>query len=65
VVKNGAKHKEEITAENVNEFLGVAKFRDSQVHEKSEVGLVTGLAWTEVGGSILRPKCRCSTARAS
>jgi ATP-dependent Lon protease len=32
----------------------VAKFRDSQVHEKSEVGLVTGLAWTEVGGSILQ-----------
>jgi ATP-dependent Lon protease len=53
VVKSGAKHKEEITGENISEFLGVAKFRDSQVHEKSEVGLVTGLAWTEVGGSIL------------
>jgi len=53
VVKAGAKHKEEITAENVHEYLGVAKFRDSEVHEKSEVGLVTGLAWTEVGGSIL------------
>jgi ATP-dependent Lon protease len=53
VVRNGAKHKEEITETNVNEFLGVAKFRDSQVHETSEVGLVTGLAWTEVGGSIL------------
>ena len=53
VVRNGAKHKEEITETNVNEFLGVAKFRDSQLHETSEVGLVTGLAWTEVGGSIL------------
>jgi ATP-dependent Lon protease len=53
VVRNGAKHKEDITDSNVNEFLGVAKFRDSQVHETSEVGLVTGLAWTEVGGSIL------------
>ena len=31
----------------------MAKFRDSQVNEKSEVGLVTGLAWTEMGGSIL------------
>jgi len=31
----------------------VARYRDSEVHEKSEVGLVTGLAWTEVGGSIL------------
>jgi ATP-dependent Lon protease len=53
VVKAGAKHKEEITPDNLADFLGVAKFRDSQVHEKSEVGLVTGLAWTEVGGSIL------------
>jgi ATP-dependent Lon protease len=53
VVRNGAKHKEDITDTNVNEFLGVAKFRDSQLHETSEVGLVTGLAWTEVGGSIL------------
>ena len=53
VVKAGAKHREEVTAENVHEYLGVAKFRDSEVHEKSEIGLVTGLAWTEVGGSIL------------
>jgi ATP-dependent Lon protease len=53
VVRNGAKHKEEIADSNLNEFLGVAKFRDSQLHETSEIGLVTGLAWTEVGGSIL------------
>ena len=53
VVRNGAKHKEDIADSNLGEFLGVAKFRDSQVHETSEVGLVTGLAWTEVGGSIL------------
>ncbi|HEY4051735.1 MAG TPA: endopeptidase La [Acidobacteriaceae bacterium] len=53
VVKNGSKHKEEVTGQNLNDFLGVAKFRDSQVHDTSEVGLVTGLAWTEVGGSIL------------
>jgi ATP-dependent Lon protease len=38
---------------NVGEFLGVTKFRDTLANEKSEVGLVTGLAWTEVGGSIL------------
>ncbi len=53
VIKNGLKHKEEITVDKVAGFLGVAKFRDSQVNEKSEVGLVTGLAWTEMGGSIL------------
>jgi len=54
VVKNGAEHKETITGENLGDILGVAKFRDSQVHEKSEVGLVTGLAWTEMGGTILQ-----------
>jgi ATP-dependent Lon protease len=54
VVRNGQKHKEALTAENVPDFLGVPKFRDSAVHEKSEVGLVNGLAWTEVGGSILQ-----------
>jgi ATP-dependent Lon protease len=54
VVKNGLKHKEAITGENISEFLGVAKFRDSAVHEKNEIGLVNGLAWTEVGGSILQ-----------
>ena len=46
-------YKVTVTADNVSDFLGVARYRDSAVHEKSEVGLVTGLAWTEVGGSIL------------
>ena len=54
VVKNGAEHTETITGENLEAILGVAKFRDSVMQEKSEVGLVTGLAWTEVGGSTLQ-----------
>ena len=53
VVKEGETYSAGITGENVNDFLGVIKFRDTLAHEKSEVGLVTGLAWTEVGGSIL------------
>ena len=53
VVKSGPKHKETIKATNVAEFLGVARYRDSEVHEKNEIGLVTGLAWTEAGGCIL------------
>jgi len=52
-VKEGENYSILITGENVNDFLGVIKFRDTLAHEKSEVGLVTGLAWTEVGGSIL------------
>jgi ATP-dependent Lon protease len=53
VVKEGESYNSVITPENVNDFLGVTKFRDMLAHERSEVGLVTGLAWTEVGGSIL------------
>jgi len=53
VVKEGESYNITITGANVNDFLGVIKFRDTLAHEKSEVGLVTGLAWTEVGGSIL------------
>jgi ATP-dependent Lon protease len=54
VVECGAKHRELLTGANLSDLLGVEKFRDSQVHEKSEIGLVTGLAWTEVGGTILQ-----------
>jgi len=53
VVKEGNKYSVTLAAENVAEYLGVMKFRDSEVHERSEIGIVTGLAWTEVGGSIL------------
>src|SRR5207244_7201519 len=53
VVKEGAGYSVTLTEENVHDFVGVLKFRDTLAHEKSEVGLVTRLAWTEVGGSIL------------
>src|SRR6201995_483482 len=53
VVKESA-HVEKVTAATLEELLGIPKFRDSQVHEKNEIGLVTGLAWTGVGGSILQ-----------
>ena len=52
VVKD-ATYTASLNGEKVNEFLGVTRFRDTLANEKSEVGLVTGLAWTEVGGSIL------------
>jgi ATP-dependent Lon protease len=53
VVKDAA-HVEAITQESLSDLLGVPRYRDSQVQEKSEVGLVTGLAWSEMGGSILQ-----------
>ena len=39
--------------ENVNEFLGVIKYREIWAEKKNEIGLATGLAWTEVGGQVL------------
>jgi len=42
-----------ITPEKVNQLLGPQKFRETQSDKKNEVGATVGLAWTEVGGSIL------------
>jgi ATP-dependent Lon protease len=53
VVKDGKQYSISVTAENVNEFLGVLKYREIWAEKKNEIGLATGLAWTEVGGSVL------------
>jgi ATP-dependent Lon protease len=53
VVAEGPKVSVEISVANVNEYLGVIKFRDFLAEKKSEIGLTTGLAWTEVGGQVL------------
>jgi ATP-dependent Lon protease len=42
-----------LTPENVGEFLGVRKFRYGMGEEEDQIGAVTGLAWTEVGGELL------------
>ncbi len=42
-----------ITPDNLAEFAGVRKFRHGQSDEEAQVGAVTGLAWTEVGGELL------------
>jgi len=42
-----------VDAAKVGELLGPVKFRDLESEKKSEVGLATGLAWTEVGGQVL------------
>src|SRR5256885_7335020 len=48
-----AKVNAEVTPANVNDFLGVLKFREFWLEKHNEIGLTTGLAWTEVGGSVL------------
>jgi ATP-dependent Lon protease len=47
------KKKISVTGKNVHEFLGVPKFRYGEIEAEDQVGLVTGLAWTEVGGELL------------
>jgi len=42
-----------VTTSKVNDLLGPQKYRDQQTDKKNEVGATVGLAWTEVGGSIL------------
>jgi ATP-dependent Lon protease len=42
-----------VTPENLSDFLGVPKFRYGEVEDADQTGVVTGLAWTEVGGELL------------
>ena len=42
-----------ITAENLNKYLGVKRFKYGLAEEQDQIGCVTGLAWTEVGGELL------------
>jgi ATP-dependent Lon protease len=53
VVVEGDTFKEEVNAAKVTEHLGVPRFRPTLAEEKNEIGVATGLAWTEVGGEIL------------
>jgi ATP-dependent Lon protease len=43
----------EVTADNLSGLLGVRKFRHGMSEEEDQIGAVTGLAWTEVGGELL------------
>ena len=53
VVKKGMDTRVEINAASLPKFLGVSKFRYGETEEKDEIGITTGLAWTEFGGELL------------
>jgi ATP-dependent Lon protease len=54
-LKKKAKNKKyKVTAQGVTKYLGTPKFRFGLAEERDEVGLVTGLAWTSVGGELLQ-----------
>ncbi|MDP3876854.1 MAG: endopeptidase La [Methylobacter sp.] len=50
---NPRKTKVEVDAENLDKYLGVKRFHYGLAEEKDQIGQVTGLAWTEVGGELL------------
>ena len=52
IVKKEAENVQ-VTSENIDDFLGVKKFRYGLAEEDHQVGVVTGLAWTSVGGDLL------------
>ncbi|MBI2841697.1 MAG: endopeptidase La [Acidobacteria bacterium] len=53
VVSEGQEIHVELTEEAVHDLLGVPPFRSAKAETKEEVGVATGLAWTEVGGELL------------
>jgi len=53
VVKGGSETSARIGTKVVSKYLGVYKFRYGEMEKKDEVGIATGMAWTEVGGELL------------
>jgi len=53
IAKEGRKKRINITARSVQQYLGVPRYRHEQAEEQAEIGLATGMAWTQVGGELL------------
>jgi len=52
-IESGEQTSIEITPDNLKDFAGIRKFRFGETESSDQVGVVTGLAWTEVGGDLL------------
>ena len=53
VVKNGKDYSLNITPKVVQKLLGAPKFKHGEIEDSNQIGMSTGLAWTEVGGELL------------
>ncbi len=53
VIKKGVKAKVRVTPQNLDKYLGVRRYTFGIAEKEAQVGQVTGLAWTEVGGELL------------
>ncbi len=63
VLQKGSSFTYTVDRSKVRELLGKPKFRSQQINDKSEIGLATGLAWTEVGGEILSTEVAISRGK--
>jgi ATP-dependent Lon protease len=52
-IQSGKAESVTVTPDNLGDFAGVRKFRFGETDKEDQVGVVTGLAWTEVGGDLL------------
>src|SRR5215210_994334 len=59
----GEGFKDVVTAERVRDMLGPVRFRQHGVAAESEIGLATGLAWTEIGGEVLQIEATLTNGR--
>ncbi len=53
-VVSGEEKEVKISKDNLADFLGVPKFKSGELESENRIGIVTGLAWTEYGGEILK-----------
>ncbi len=53
-VVNGEEQKVVVNEDNLSDFLGVKRFKYGELETEDKIGIVTGLAWTEFGGEILK-----------
>jgi ATP-dependent Lon protease len=53
VVTKGKSYCEKVNHENIEKYLGIPRFRRSEIDKKDEIGVAIGMAWTEFGGELL------------
>jgi ATP-dependent Lon protease len=53
VVSKGKAHKESVTPKRLEKYLGIPRFRRSEIDKQDEIGAAVGMAWTEFGGELL------------
>jgi len=63
--RQGKREKSKITARNLHQFLGPPQFLPDEEQKHNEIGVATGLAWTEVGGEVLHVEASTTPGKGS